>query len=303
MPPKKNKMALNEFLAAQSGAQKPSPIAAAGSWAKGKDPVASPPPAAALAPHPAALKAAKEAEASKKDADDEDLCNICTDPITYYSDKNCPLCKTTMPTAIFTDDGEKDFGDFAIDKMHFNDERLSIYFTSEQINDDVMILLRFNCPDADCDVACPNGWAELKQHVVRTHQKRLCDLCIRHQKLFTHEHTLYTDSDLDRHFRTGDPDSSFKGHPSCGFCMNHFYGDDELYDHCKKAHEQCFLCTRAGVRHQYYINYPALENHFRSDHYYCEERECMEAKFMVFASEIDLKAHDVRLFAHFSSYT
>ncbi|KAI8854538.1 hypothetical protein BC829DRAFT_194629 [Chytridium lagenaria] len=162
-----------------------------------------------------------------------------------------------------------------------------------------MILLRFNCPDASCDVACPEGWPELRRHVQATHGKYLCDLCTRHQRLFTHEHALYTATELDRHFKVGDEtDKSFKGHPSCGFCKTHFYGDDELYEHCRKEHEQCFLCTRAGVRHQYYVNYNALEMHFRGDHFACLEPECLEKKFQVFISDIDLKAHDMEVHPH-----
>ncbi|KAJ3219385.1 hypothetical protein HDU67_001604 [Dinochytrium kinnereticum] len=179
------------------------------------------------------------------------------------------------------------------------DKRLSIYFESQQIYEDVMILLRFNCPDASCDVACPEGWSELRRHVQAAHGKYLCDLCTRHQKLFTHEHALYTATELDRHFKLGDEnDKSFKGHPSCGFCKTHFYGDDELYEHCRKDHEQCFLCTRAGVRHQYYLNYNSLEAHFRADHFACLEPSCLEKKFQVFATDIDFKAHEMEAHPH-----
>ena len=41
------------------------------------------------------------------------------------------------------------------------------------------------------------------------------------------------------------------------------------------------------------MNYDALEEHFRKDHYLCADKECLEKKFVVFGSEMDLKAHQL----------
>ncbi|KAF9896958.1 hypothetical protein BX616_006442 [Lobosporangium transversale] len=113
-----------------------------------------------------------------------------------------------------------------------------------------------------------------------------------------------TASQLMRHFRSGDSGqtnqnssepSGFKGHPECGFCKESFYGDDELFEHCKKNHEQCFLCIRRNIRHQYYNKYPDLERHFYAEHYACMDPECLEKKFVVFDSDLDLKAHEAEM--------
>ena len=41
--------------------------------------------------------------------------------------------------------------------------------------------------------------------------------------------------------------------------------------------------------------YEDLEDHFRSDHYLCEEDQCLNEKFVAaFRSEIDLKAHKAK---------
>ncbi|KAJ3353916.1 hypothetical protein HDU83_006121 [Entophlyctis luteolus] len=270
----------------------------------------------ALAPHPAALRAAAEAERNKDDSDiATDFCFICTDPISWYAvgecnhrvchlcslrlrallkDNNCSLCKTTLSDVIYTANPTKPYSEFQRSEMPKMDKKLSIYFDTMQAFEDVMILLRFNCPDPECDESFPGGWNELKKHVRQVHNKFLCDLCTRHKKLFTHEHSMYTQIELDRHFRKGDAnDPSFKGHPKCGFCNIYFYGDDELYEHCRKSHEQCFLCVGVGIRHQYYENYERLENHFQKDHYCCTDPECLEKKFQVFYSDIDLKAHEI----------
>ena len=129
----------------------------------------------------------------------------------------------------------------------------------------------------------------------------MCDLCTRNKKVFTHEHDLFTVQELRKHERIGDDDpgaidqSGFRGHPECGFCRTRFYGDDELYSHCRDKHERCHVCDRRlqGREHQYYVDYGALEQHFRNDHFLCLDQECMDKKFVVFESEMDLKAHQL----------
>lgn len=162
--------------------------------------------------------------------------------------------------------------------------------------EDTMVLLRFNCPEPTCDVACPGGWKELRKHVRETHGMNLCDICTRHKKIFAHEHQLFTSSGLQAHYRGQDPvEPSFKGHPECGFCRSRFYGDDELWEHCRDRHEECFICVRKGIRHRYYLDYEKLSDHFDSEHFACKKPECLERKFVVFDNEIELKAHEVEV--------
>jgi E3 ubiquitin-protein ligase ZNF598 len=42
---------------------------------------------------------------------------------------------------------------------------------------------------------------------------------------------------------------------------------------------------------RYFVNYNELWKHFQAEHYLCGAPECLEQKFVVFESEIDLKAH------------
>lgn len=119
--------------------------------------------------------------------------------------------------------------------------------------------------------------------------------------MFTHEHELFSMAELRRHEKYGDDvpgaidQSGFKGHPECGFCKQRFYGDDELYAHCRDKHERCHICDRRSTnrQQQYYIDYNALEDHFQKDHFLCLDKECLEKKFVVFESQMDLKAHQL----------
>lgn len=164
---------------------------------------------------------------------------------------------------------------------------------------DTVLLLRYNCPDAECDFA-GLGWPDLHRHVRSVHGKKMCDLCTRHKKVFTHEHDMFADKELTEHMRHGDDkpgavdQTGFRGHPLCGFCGARFYDSDKLYEHCRNKHERCFLCDRRDSRQpHYYLDYNALEEHFKKDHFLCQDRECLEKKFVVFESEMDLKAHQL----------
>ncbi|KAK4500150.1 hypothetical protein PRZ48_008336 [Zasmidium cellare] len=228
-------------------------------------------------------------------------CHICALRLrALYKTKACAHCRTEAANVIFTDDPEKRYEDYQTSDFFRNDQNLGISYEKPEIFEDTVLLLRYNCPDEGCDVACM-GWPDLHRHVRSVHQKVMCDLCTRNKKVFTHEHELFTHQELRRHEKFGDDNpgavdqSGFKGHPECGFCRQRFYGDDELFAHCRERHERCHLCDRrtGGQNPQYFQNYEALEQHFGKDHFPCLDTECLEKKFVVFDSEMDLKAHQL----------
>ncbi|KAI1819547.1 hypothetical protein F4861DRAFT_526662 [Xylaria intraflava] len=227
-------------------------------------------------------------------------CHICALRMrALYKNKECAHCRTVAPFVIFTDDAAKRYQDYSDRDITSTDDNIGIRYANEEIVGDIVLLLRYNCPDESCDFA-GLGWPDLHRHVRNTHHKKICDLCARHKKVFTHEHELLADKELEKHMRHGDDrpgavdQTGFKGHPLCGFCGSRFYDDDKLYEHCRNKHERCFLCDRENPRQpHYYRDYNALEDHFKKDHYLCADRECLEKKFVVFGSEMDLKAHQL----------
>ncbi|CAA20857.2 ubiquitin-protein ligase E3 involved in rescue of stalled ribosomes Hel2 [Schizosaccharomyces pombe] len=260
-------------------------------------------------------------DASKEEQDeDEQICFICAEGITYscvlpcnhrmchvcalrlralYKTKECTFCKTEWDTVLITKDHEIDIHDVDLAKLPFQDEKLGIVYSDEHAQEESNLLLQFNCPEDACDITC-KGWFDLKLHAKVKHHKFFCDLCVKNKKVFTHEHTLFSKKGLTKHNEVGDQGSDleitgFKGHPKCEFCNTHFYDDDELFKHCREKHERCYICDQVAGRptHQYFKNYDSLERHFEKDHYICRERECLERKFVVFGTEIDLKAHQL----------
>lgn len=260
-------------------------------------------------------------EQNEKEDVEAEVCFICASPVVHnsvapcnhrtchicalrlralYKTRACAHCRTEAKFVVFTNDATKRYEDFVETDFQETDEVLGIKYEHAEIHSDTILLLRYNCPDESCDIAC-QGWPDLHRHVRNIHHKVLCDLCTRNKKVFTHEHELFTQQDLKKHEKFGDDhpgavdQSGFKGHPECGFCRQRFYGDDELYTHCRDKHEKCHICDRRNParQQQYYVDYDSLEQHFRKDHFLCPDQECMDKKFVVFESEMDLKAHQL----------
>lgn len=69
---------------------------------------------------------------------------------------------------IFTDDAVKRFEAFRETDFARKDENLGIEYEKDEIFEDTVLLLRYNCPDENCDVACL-GWPDLHRHVKSQH--------------------------------------------------------------------------------------------------------------------------------------
>ncbi|GAA6025087.1 hypothetical protein JCM11491_004775 [Sporobolomyces phaffii] len=248
-------------------------------------------------------------------------CHTCSIRLrALYKKRECTFCKTECDSVIFTESESKAFEEYDAEATPFSDTKLGLLFETRVQLEDTLSLLRFNCPfrpsspdlppstavpdsaEAASPDPCPQiltGWMDLKRHVRAAHHSTLCDLCCSNKKIFAHEHELFSlphsappgrngtvakrESELDAHLE--------KHHAMCGFCKRWFYDSDGLYKHCREMHEECFVCVRLGVRHQYHLNYDRLEQHFKDAHFLCPHPECLAQKFVVFESELDLQAH------------
>ncbi|CDW97020.1 hypothetical protein [Sporisorium scitamineum] len=275
---------------------------------------------ASLAEEPTTSSNAVAAQAqdnAAQDADKDDdelppegeLCFICADPIkltsvapcdhrtchicalrlrVLYKKDECTFCKSTIDRLIFTSSSTKNFADFKPSDIPYTDKKLPISFETKEALEETALLLRFNCPDPNCEVACTD-WRDYKVHVHREHKRLVCSLCISNKKIFAHEHTMHTEQSLVAHEKAE--------HRLCEYDRKLFYSDDELFAHMRDQHEQCFICKASGSeeeRWKYYRDYNMLEKHFRKQHWLCENQECLQNKFVVFANEVEFKAHQVK---------
>ncbi|KAI8054665.1 hypothetical protein BDF22DRAFT_618912 [Syncephalis plumigaleata] len=223
-------------------------------------------------------------------------CHVCSLRLrALYKNKHCAYCKTELTWVIFTEDPIREYSSFGDTEAACVDSSLGIRYQYQETFAESTRLLKFSCPKEGC-TAVVSHWGKLKAHARDEHRLSFCDLCVKFKKAFPFEHRLFTRAQLRDHYRGVSRETSigFRGHPECGFCHQDYYDDDQLYEHCRDRHEQCHLCVRSGTgRHQYYRNYKELEKHFHQDHFPCMYESCLESKFVVFSTDIDLKAHEV----------
>lgn len=73
---------------------------------------------------------------------------------------------------MFTTSSERPFAEYDLEGMGHRDDKLSIYFETQEMMEETLILLRFNCPDHDCDYI-GNGWGDVKLHTRAVHNRLL----------------------------------------------------------------------------------------------------------------------------------
>ena len=160
---------------------------------------------------------------------------------------------------------------------------------------------------ATATTSTPGTLKDLKEHLATKHHPplQLCDLCVEHKRDFVSRLPRYTAHQLKEHYKYGDVgtrhsktqsnsnNTNMKGHPMCNFCAPlRFYDLTELHKHLHRDHYECFVCKKLDKPLQFFRDYNKLNLHFDREHYLCKFPECLAARFVVFANDIDLKAHE-----------
>uniref|UniRef100_A0A7N0UAI5 RING-type E3 ubiquitin transferase n=1 Tax=Kalanchoe fedtschenkoi TaxID=63787 RepID=A0A7N0UAI5_KALFE len=253
-----------------------------------------------------------------------EVCSTCVARLRFIcNDRRCCLCKFESSTVFVTKAlGEytnviKDFSTLPSDPTegragpYWYHEGTHAYFDDSDHYKMIKATCKLTCSECDKENGSSEkysrrrgafaGIEKLKDHLFHQHKLSMCNLCLEGRKVFICEQKLFTRAQLGQHISTGDSEvdgseserGGFKGHPSCQFCRNHFYGDNELYLHMSTEHYTCHICLRRHPgQYDYYDSYNDLENHFRADHFLCEDEACLTKKFVVFASESEMKRHN-----------
>lgn len=87
-----------------------------------------------------------------------------------YKTKACAHCRTESDHVVLTDAHEKPYQEFSAGDFFKIDDNLGIKFEKAEIFEDARLLLQYNCPDSECDVACL-GWPDLHRHTKTAHGK------------------------------------------------------------------------------------------------------------------------------------
>ena len=217
------------------------------------------------------------------------VCYECSTRMRVLCCQNeCPICRQDLPKVVFT----REIKPFRhLRKGNLLDTRYNIHFDTPDIQSKFYDLLSNRC-NVCKEKPVFNHFNSLKDHMRYQHELHYCNLCVENLKIFSQERRCYTWPDLAQHRRKGDTDDkSHKGHPLCEFCDQRYMDNDELFRHLRRDHLYCHFCDADGL-HQYYSSYDYLRDHFRQEHFLCEEGMCSEEKFTsVFRTDIDFKAH------------
>lgn len=232
----------------------------------------------------------------------EPICSICFLRIRSLQRQfHCPTCKRELDAIICCAEPGRQFGDFtvwgeSIGPDFTYDQLSQMFFPKDYYRTRVETLRQIKCS------VCPatrRDFRGLRGHLTNEHNLHLCMLCVENKQVFPAEQRIYTKAEYDRHVRCGDNDGSI-GHPNCEFCRTRFYDSTALFMHLNKEHYTCFLCEQQGIKFKYFHTYNHLESHFRKEHFLCEEKSCVERRFMAFGNEIDYRAHLIAFHPHLS---
>ena len=253
----------------------------------------------------------------------DDICGVCHLRLRHlHDDKKCPICKTPNDTVIVDNDETKTFEDYPrwgddIGAGFAYKADVGMFFEEKYYHESIVPLYEFSCNKCDFKVddsifvnqhlnnddddENKNGGKKKKKkprrllldHLRVKHRLVMCQLCIDHKRDFISQLPRFKPHQLQTHMRNGDgPGSGFNGHPICEFCRpKRFYDVNFLYQHLHKEHYKCHICEKQGKDNQWFKNYGSLARHFEREHFLCQHPMCLEARFVVFENELDLKAH------------
>ncbi|KAG5678449.1 hypothetical protein PVAND_008121 [Polypedilum vanderplanki] len=253
-------------------------------------------------------------QASQKQSDNEHSCVVCFKPTLIFSigscnhpvcyecsarmrvlcmQNECPICRQDLPKVIFT----KSIDLYATldrnTRTGLFEKKFRIVFSDHEIQKAFYHLLANRCPRCSEEEQKPFAdFQKLKEHVRKAHELYYCEICTENLKIFSSERRCYTRQQLALHRRVGDPDDkSHRGHPRCDYCELRYLDKDELFRHLRREHYYCHLCDADGIN-LFYGTVNEMRDHFKAEHFLCEEDECIEEEFTaVFRTEIDLRAH------------
>lgn len=224
---------------------------------------------------------------------DHPICLTCSARLRVLCEHTiCPVCRIDLKQVSVTNE-VKPYTVLVQDSRPLCDRKYGFLFRSAELRDRYDALRSYRCTKCVQSEGPFKSFDELRDHARRAHGVYYCDICVTDLKLFPAEHKTYTRSELTVHRREGDPDdTSHRGHPLCEFCDDRFLDKDALLHHLRTVHQWCHVCEGLGKGQNYYADYQSLRQHFRKEHFLCEEGHCRHAKnTSVFATKIDFQAH------------
>lgn len=129
------------------------------------------------------------------------------------------MMNISMRQVVFTSRRNLKFADIEWSKLKPIRNEYLIYFDSDESEALFNALLLHSCKLCKTPETMFATLKDLDSHLRKKHELFLCDLCVEHLRILSHERKYYTRKELSSHRKTGDPDDkSHRGHPLCKFC-------------------------------------------------------------------------------------
>ncbi|KAK0393032.1 hypothetical protein QR680_000024 [Steinernema hermaphroditum] len=225
------------------------------------------------------------------------VCMECAIRMRIISDQeSCPQCRGNIVVMHFVEASHDDWNSYSLPTQfvdHPDSTAFNIRFASEYAKTAYDRYLSHTCR------ICNKGKEEfiaptfeaLRHHYGQKHRQFFCHICNDNLRLFSWERKTYSREALQMHMKKGDKDDkSFKGHPSCLFCTERFFDNEQQYKHLRKDHFFCQICEADGVTSVFYKEMAELLTHYQKEHFPCTNDECKQMG-IVFRSELELNLH------------
>lgn len=230
-----------------------------------------------------------------------DVCWVCAVRLRALScDRHCPVCKMDLEVVVLTNDASTVSLEHSDLKQMVSNEQLGMYFADTKIEQEVAALFDYQCTMENCSNQNGCRFSKLQQledHLWYVHWRQLCQTCILERPAFLCEQYAYCSRDMHRHCREGDCSHNgmpaLPAHPTCKFCKQYFYSEEELHQHMHMAHHLCHICEKMGRRNEFYGSWHSLSLHYQQHHYVCAHADCVQNgfRFIAFANEDELHLH------------
>uniref|UniRef100_A0A1I8BLC1 RING-type domain-containing protein n=1 Tax=Meloidogyne hapla TaxID=6305 RepID=A0A1I8BLC1_MELHA len=232
------------------------------------------------------------------------ICMECSLRIRVIGEtKQCPQCRTDIPILYYVSapPGQKlllKLPANCIDHTEY-ESKYSVRFDSKyalECFDSYMANRCKECTKSGQRVEF-GTFAELRSHMSQDHQLSFCRICCDNLNVLIKDRHVYTRETLQLHMNgklKSDQQDGFKGHPTCKFCEERFYDDEQQYRHLRKEHYFCQFCHQQGVEsNTFYRNQYQLNQHNRQRHHPCLDQECLQMG-IVFHTDVELNVHKAK---------
>ena len=227
------------------------------------------------------------------------VCSYCVmKSRLHYDYKKCPICLKILDTIFICEFTDKTPYEKLLKKKEefYEDEefdKCQIYYTTIEGKEEALQLRGFNCPLRSCKSETFENINALSEHLNKIHKRFYCPYCLKENKLFLSQMSIYNQKNLEDHIKYGEYDKNLvisPPHPSCPFDNITFFNDEKMFEHMNSLHFICQLCRdKKNI-----IFYPELNNllqHYKDNHYCCPFEECISDVYVVFSKEGELLNH------------